>query len=80
MQSTRESESKRKERPRGQTEYSVGLLREAGNLSGSPDRWLREAEAVIQKQGMGQAGVKFQNPVDKQCRWKTGMGLRSGSM
>lgn len=44
----------------------MGLLREAGNLSGSPDRWLREAEAVIQKQGMGQAGVKFQNPVDKQ--------------
>lgn len=22
---------------------------------------------MIQKQGMGQAGVKFQNPIDKQC-------------
>lgn len=29
--------------------------------------WLRGAEAVIQEQGMGQAGVKFQKPVDKQC-------------
>lgn len=36
-------------------------------MSGGPDRWLRGAEAVIQKQGMGQAGVKFQNPIDKQC-------------
>lgn len=29
--------------------------------------WLRGAEAVIQEGGMGQAGVEFQKPVDKQC-------------
>lgn len=52
---------------RGADRIQCGLLRETGNLSGGPDRWLRGAEAVIQEKGIGQAGVKFQNPVDKQC-------------
>lgn len=48
-----------------QSSVQAAVVREAGNLSGP--MVVEGAEAVIQEEGIGQAGVKFQKPLDKQC-------------